>query len=38
MTDVFPTEGIELTHILVASDLRPSVAYYRDPDGHPLRD
>jgi len=30
MTDGFPTDGMELTNILVVSDLQRSVAFYRD--------
>ena len=30
MADAFPTDSMELTHILVVSDLERSVAFYRD--------
>jgi catechol 2,3-dioxygenase-like lactoylglutathione lyase family enzyme len=30
MNDVFPQEGMELTHLLVVGDLKRSTAFYRD--------
>jgi len=36
MQDPFPTAGMELTHILVISDLEQSVAFYRDVLGAEL--
>lgn len=30
MTGTFPNDGVELTHILVVSDLAPARAFYRD--------
>src|SRR3981081_1931631 len=33
---VFPTEGVELTHIVVVSDLERSRQFYRDVLGAPL--
>ena len=36
MTDVFPGEGMELTHILVVTELQRSVAFYRDVLGADL--
>jgi catechol 2,3-dioxygenase-like lactoylglutathione lyase family enzyme len=33
MTAEFPAEGMELTHLLVVSDLAASVAFYRDVVG-----
>mgnify|MGYP001823295336 CR=1 FL=1 len=36
MTDRFPSEGMELTHILVVSEMPRSVAFYRDVLGAEL--
>jgi catechol 2,3-dioxygenase-like lactoylglutathione lyase family enzyme len=36
MPDAFPTDSMELTHILVVSDLERSVAFYRDVLGADL--
>lgn len=36
MTDRFPTESMELTHILVVSDLDASMVFYRDVLGAEL--
>ena len=37
MTDTFPTEDMELTHILVVSDFAASVVWYRDILGADLQ-
>ena len=37
MAETFPDEGMELTHILVVSDLRASVSFYRDVLGADLQ-
>ena len=36
MTDLFPSEGMALTHILVVTELGQSVAFYRDVLGAEL--
>jgi catechol 2,3-dioxygenase-like lactoylglutathione lyase family enzyme len=36
MSDAFPSEGMELTHILVVTELDRSVAFYRDVLGAEL--
>lgn len=37
MTDTFPGDGVELTHILVVSDPERSVSFYRDVLGADLQ-
>ena len=37
MAETFPGEGMELTHILVVSDLEASVSFYRDVLGADLQ-
>jgi catechol 2,3-dioxygenase-like lactoylglutathione lyase family enzyme len=36
MSDQFPTEGVEMTHLLVVSDIERSLAFYRDVLGATL--